>query len=109
MRMAAELCAQILGESTQLGYSVANVETREVSSQIGGAPAVAVTLEVSGRPNPDELTEALTGLDGVFDVTASDSATSYPPISSERVELPRCSGCCDTPRRQTECLMTSGP
>lgn len=65
---------QVLRQSTELGYTVASVETHDVSNQVKGVPAVAVTLDVYGQPGVEELTQALEELDGVIEVTASDPA-----------------------------------
>jgi hypothetical protein len=38
----------ILTRSTRLGYSIARVQTHQLEHEVGGRPAVAVTLEVQG-------------------------------------------------------------
>jgi putative Mg2+ transporter-C (MgtC) family protein len=63
----------IIDESTRRGASVHRISTRSVESRRGGeTAAVAVTLELRGRPALDELTIALDGLDGVLDVETTD-------------------------------------
>jgi len=67
---------RILAESTQLGFTIRRVDTRQLDHDIRGLAAVAVTLEVQGQPQIDPLTLALNDLDGVLEVTASDLAQS---------------------------------
>ena len=66
---------RILSESTQLGYSVSNVDTHEVSGPVKGLPAASVTLDVSGQPSADALMQTLESLDGVLEVSASDPSS----------------------------------
>ncbi len=56
-----------------LGFPVLE-ERLPRGNQVLGLPAVAVTLEVSGQPSADDLTEALERVDGVLEVSAGDSA-----------------------------------
>jgi putative Mg2+ transporter-C (MgtC) family protein len=62
----------ILEASTGLGFSVARVATHELEREVRGVSAVAVTLEVQGKPPAEPLTVALSDLDGVFEVAATD-------------------------------------
>lgn len=64
----------ILELSTQLGFSIAQVQTRPLEREVGGRPAVAVTLEVQGQPTVRRLTLDLNDLDGVLEVTTTDLA-----------------------------------
>jgi putative Mg2+ transporter-C (MgtC) family protein len=64
----------ILAQSTNSGFAVVQLSTRELEHEIRGSPAVAVTLEVQGQPNPDQLAIALQELAGVFEVTTTDLA-----------------------------------
>jgi putative Mg2+ transporter-C (MgtC) family protein len=63
---------EILEASTGLGFAVARVATHELEHDVRGASAVAVTLEVQGQPAAEPLTVALSDLDGVFEVAATD-------------------------------------
>ncbi|MEN3278880.1 MAG: putative Mg2+ transporter-C (MgtC) family protein [Solirubrobacteraceae bacterium] len=74
----------VLGVSTRLGYSIAHVATRQLEHDVAGVAAVAVTLELQGQPTAQPLTIALSELDGVLEVAASDHApwdelTEAPP------------------------------
>ncbi len=60
----------ILAESTQHGFSIVQVETR----QREGDGTVAVTLEIQGQPTADPLTTTLTELPGVIEVASTDLA-----------------------------------
>jgi putative Mg2+ transporter-C (MgtC) family protein len=62
---------KILSESTRLGYSILAVDVHDVGRQVAGAPAAAVTLEVTGQPGADPLVAALDEVDGVLEVVAS--------------------------------------
>jgi putative Mg2+ transporter-C (MgtC) family protein len=64
----------ILTRSTQLGYSIARVQTHQIEHEVRGRPAVAVTLEVQGQPTAEPLMLELNGVDGVLEVTATDLA-----------------------------------
>jgi putative Mg2+ transporter-C (MgtC) family protein len=64
----------VLAESTELGYSIAHVATRQLEHDVAGVSAVAVTLEVQGQPSAQPLTIALSELDGVLEVAATDHA-----------------------------------
>jgi putative Mg2+ transporter-C (MgtC) family protein len=63
----------IIAESTGLGVAIHRLSTHQVQGgQIAGVPAVAVSLEVRGRPKIEELTLALDRLDGVLEVETTD-------------------------------------
>jgi putative Mg2+ transporter-C (MgtC) family protein len=63
----------IIAESTRRGASVHRISTSSIErGRIGETPAVAVTLELQGKPALDELTVALDGLDGVLGVETTD-------------------------------------
>jgi putative Mg2+ transporter-C (MgtC) family protein len=64
----------ILTRSTQLGYTIARVQTHQLEHEVRGRPAVAVTLEVQGQPTAEPLMFELNDLDGVLEVTATDLA-----------------------------------
>jgi putative Mg2+ transporter-C (MgtC) family protein len=64
----------ILTRSTQLGYTIARVQTHQLEHEVRGRPAVAVTLEVQGQPTAEPLMLELNDLDGVLEVTATDLA-----------------------------------
>jgi putative Mg2+ transporter-C (MgtC) family protein len=66
---------QIITQSTELGLSIHRLATQQIEGgQIAGAPAVAVTFEVRGKPSIDELTLALDKIEGVFGVETTDFA-----------------------------------
>jgi putative Mg2+ transporter-C (MgtC) family protein len=66
---------KIIAESTGLGVAIHRLSTHQVQGgQIAGVPAVAVSLEVRGRPKIKELTLALDRLDGVLEVETTDFA-----------------------------------
>jgi putative Mg2+ transporter-C (MgtC) family protein len=66
---------KIIAESTGLGVAIHRLSTHQVQGgQIAGVPAVAVSLEVRGRPKIEELTLALDRLDGVLEVETTDFA-----------------------------------
>jgi putative Mg2+ transporter-C (MgtC) family protein len=58
----------ILTESTQHGFTIVQVETRQLEHD----HAVAVTLEVQGQPTAEPLTSTLTELPGVLEVASTD-------------------------------------
>ena len=62
----------VLAESTALGFSILTVATHQLDQPVGGTAAVAVTLEVQGRPSAEELTIGLEKLDGVIEISALD-------------------------------------
>ncbi|HEX7297680.1 MAG TPA: MgtC/SapB family protein [Solirubrobacteraceae bacterium] len=62
----------ILAQSTRMGFKISRIYTHQLQHDIRGAAAVAVTLEVQGQPALEPLTTALSELDGVFEVTATD-------------------------------------
>jgi putative Mg2+ transporter-C (MgtC) family protein len=69
------LLRDIISESTGRGLAIHHLSTRSLDAQRpGDAPAVAVTLELRGRPPIDELTIALDRLDGVIGVETTDLA-----------------------------------
>jgi putative Mg2+ transporter-C (MgtC) family protein len=63
---------KILAESTELGFSIAHVATHQLDHEVAGVSAVAVTLELQGQPTAQRLTVALSELDGVLEVAATD-------------------------------------
>jgi putative Mg2+ transporter-C (MgtC) family protein len=64
---------EIIGESTQRGAAIHRMSTQQVEvGHAGGTPAVAVTLELRGKPAIGELTVALDRIDGVLGVESSD-------------------------------------
>jgi putative Mg2+ transporter-C (MgtC) family protein len=66
---------EIITASTGLGLAIHKLATQQIQGgRIEGVPAVAVTFEVRGRPNLEELTLALDKLDGVLGVEATDFA-----------------------------------
>jgi putative Mg2+ transporter-C (MgtC) family protein len=62
----------VLAACTEQGFTIAQVTTQLLEGMIGGGPAVAVGLEVRGRPSAEELTARLTELAGVHEVTTRD-------------------------------------
>jgi putative Mg2+ transporter-C (MgtC) family protein len=65
----------ILAVSTALGFTITHVATRRLEHDVAGvSSAVAVTLELQGQPAAEPLTIALSELDGVIEVTATDHA-----------------------------------
>lgn len=59
----------IITESTQRGAAIHNMSTRQLEGgRAGGTPAVAVTLELQGKPAIEELALALNDIDGVLAV-----------------------------------------
>jgi putative Mg2+ transporter-C (MgtC) family protein len=65
---------RILAASTDLGFSIAHVATHQLEREVAGMSAVAVTLELQGQPTVQRLTIALSELDGVLEVAATDHA-----------------------------------
>jgi putative Mg2+ transporter-C (MgtC) family protein len=63
---------EILSETTGRGYTIASVDARALEHDVAGVPAVAAALEVRGQPSADPLTAALSELDGVLEVVATD-------------------------------------
>lgn len=61
----------IISESTSRGAAIQRMSTRQLASG-GQAPAVAVTLELHGKPAIEELALALDRIDGVLGVETSD-------------------------------------
>jgi putative Mg2+ transporter-C (MgtC) family protein len=59
----------VLAECTSRAFAIAGVDTQRLDST---PPTVAVKLEVQGRGSIDDLAAALTDLDGVLHVSASD-------------------------------------
>ncbi len=66
----------VLGKSTQLGFSIARVRTEHLSREIHDRAAVAVEIDVRGQPEVEPLATALEGMDGVFEVTTTDLSIS---------------------------------
>jgi putative Mg2+ transporter-C (MgtC) family protein len=62
----------VLTQCTQQGFTIARVATHKLERELGGVPAVAVSLEVQGQPRPEGLTASLSDLPGVHDVSATD-------------------------------------
>lgn len=62
----------ILTESTNRGFAVVRLDTRQLDHDIHDTPAVAVTFEVQGQPTAETLAVALSDISGVFEVTATD-------------------------------------
>lgn len=62
---------EILGLSTDLGFSISRLETRHLDSD-GGRQLVSVTLELRGQPHVKQLTVELNDLPGVQDVSAME-------------------------------------
>ncbi len=60
-------------KSAGLGFSVARLETRRLSSDKSDPPRlVTLTMELTGQPNVKQLTVDLSDLPGVIEVTAAD-------------------------------------
>jgi putative Mg2+ transporter-C (MgtC) family protein len=64
---------KVLAEATDRGYVIVQIATQQLEHD-GGAPVVAVTLELRGGPDTGPLAIALSDLDGVFSVVATDHA-----------------------------------
>jgi putative Mg2+ transporter-C (MgtC) family protein len=64
----------VLAQTTALGFSIAHVATRQLGHVAAGLPAVEVTLELRGQPSAHPLTVALSEIDGVLEVDATDHA-----------------------------------
>jgi putative Mg2+ transporter-C (MgtC) family protein len=62
----------VLGESTRRGFTIADLDTRQLEHEVRGAAAVAVTMEVRGQPAIEGLVAALAERAGVFEVTTHD-------------------------------------
>jgi putative Mg2+ transporter-C (MgtC) family protein len=67
---------EILTESSRLGFSIARVQTHQLEHEVSGHPAVAVTLDVQGQPSVHQLTQDLSELDGILEVTTTDLAAA---------------------------------
>jgi hypothetical protein len=52
--------------------SGAGANTHQLEREVRGASAVSVTLELQGQPTTEPLTLALSDIDGVLEVTASE-------------------------------------
>ena len=63
---------EIIGESTSRGAAIHRLNTRHVENAEGTPPAVAVTLDMRGKPAIEELAIALDRIDGVLGVETSD-------------------------------------
>ena len=66
----------LLGESTRLGYSIVRCRTEQLSHDVRGRSAVAVTLDVRGQPDVEPLAVALDELDGVLEVSTTELGSS---------------------------------
>jgi putative Mg2+ transporter-C (MgtC) family protein len=64
--------AKIIAEVTDRGFVIVRVATQQLDHDANGAAVVAVTLELRGRPNTAPLAIALSDLDGVSAVVATD-------------------------------------
>ena len=62
---------EIISESTSRGAAIHRLNTRQVENA-EGTPAVAVTLDMRGKPAIEELAIALDRIDGVLGVETSD-------------------------------------
>ncbi len=62
----------VLGEATRLGFAIVRVRTDQISREVRGVPAVALTLEVRGQPRVEPLVVALDELDGVLEVSTAE-------------------------------------
>jgi putative Mg2+ transporter-C (MgtC) family protein len=67
---------KLLAESTRLGFSIVRVRTEQLARQVHDRAAVAVTLDVRGQPDVDPLAVAFEELDGVFEVSTAELASS---------------------------------
>jgi putative Mg2+ transporter-C (MgtC) family protein len=66
---------EIISESTQRGAAIHRMSTRQVEGwRAGEKPAVAVTLEMRGKPAIEDLAVALDRIDGVIGVETTDFA-----------------------------------
>jgi putative Mg2+ transporter-C (MgtC) family protein len=65
---------EVLRVCTGEGFTIARVATHTLESAFGAGPAVAVDLELQGRPTAEELAARLSELDGVHEVAARDLA-----------------------------------
>lgn len=63
----------ILGHSTEMGFSITQVQTQKLQRAIDGQAAVAVTLEVQGQPLPEQLVLDLNDLEGVVEVSTVEA------------------------------------
>jgi putative Mg2+ transporter-C (MgtC) family protein len=62
----------VLAACTAEGFTIAGVRTHTLEGQVGEEPAVAVDLEIQGRPSPDALAARLSEMGGVHEVAARD-------------------------------------
>ncbi len=62
----------VLALATGQGFTIARVATQKLDGLIDDAPAVAVSLELQGRPRPEGLAARLSDLPGVHEVAARD-------------------------------------
>jgi putative Mg2+ transporter-C (MgtC) family protein len=62
----------VIGRCTEAGFTIAEVTSQRFEHDVGGAPAVAVDLEVVGQPTVDPLTTALQEVSGVHEVSTRD-------------------------------------
>lgn len=63
----------VLGERTHRGFALQRVTTQHLETRaVGGVPAVAVTLEVHGRPGVERLVTTLDAMPGVLEVMTTE-------------------------------------
>jgi len=67
---------EILAVSTNLGFAISRIQTRQLDRELHGRQAVAVTLEVVGQPTARQLTIDLNELSGVLEVSTVDLGTN---------------------------------
>lgn len=67
---------KLLSESTRLGFAIVRVRTEALAREVRDRPAVAVTLDVRGQPDVEPLTVAFEELEGVFEVSTAELASS---------------------------------
>ncbi|MDA0164438.1 MgtC/SapB family protein [Solirubrobacter ginsenosidimutans] len=62
----------VLSECTRRGFAIVEVTTHQLEHDIRGASVVAVALELRGQPTIEPLAVAVSDLDGVLEVAATD-------------------------------------
>ena len=63
----------VISESTKRGAAIHHMTTRQIDGgRVGEMPAVAVTLEMRGKPAIEDLAVALDRIDGVLGVETTD-------------------------------------
>lgn len=65
---------RVIASSTEMGFSLGHVSTRQLEHDVAGVAAVAVSMEVRGQPSASPLASALQEIDGVLEVTVDDPA-----------------------------------